>query len=529
MKPTPVFASAAVAAPHIAAADAGKAILAEGGNALEAMVAMAATIAVVYPHMNAIGGDGFWVIHEPGGTMRGIEACGPAAGLATIAHYKKLGYDAIPPRGPHAALTVPGAIGGWQKALELAKTHGGKIPLHVLLADAIRHARDGYRVSASEGREEAKEIALIKQAPGFLDTYYFNGERPKGGETRKVAALANTLQHLVDEGLDQFYRGDIAREISADAEKIGSPLRRADLEKYNSVWRDPLALKLKDVTLYNFPPPTQGLASLIILGMFDKLKVAQPGSFEHLQGLIEATKRAFRIRDSVITDFDRLTHDVNKYLDEAWLAKEAAQISMDRAAPFPMAAEKGDTIWMGAIDGNGLAVSYIQSIYWEYGSGCVLPKTGLLLQNRGVSFSLDANAKNPLEPGRRPFHTLNPPLAKFRDGRVVSYGAMGGDGQPQFQAQIFTRWAMGQSIAEALDAPRFLLGKTWGSANTSLKMENRMDPSIVKKLEQVGQVVEVSDQPYKDDFGHAGILVKHPDGHVEADHDPRSDGGARGI
>ncbi|MGL5736009.1 MAG: gamma-glutamyltransferase family protein, partial [Beijerinckiaceae bacterium] len=505
MTQTPTFSRAAVAAPHSLAAESGKAVLAEGGNALEAMVAMAATIAVVYPHMNAIGGDGFWLIHEPGGAMRAIEACGPAAGLATIDHYKKLGYDAIPPRGPHAALTVPGAIGGWQKALELAKSHGGKLPLDVLLADAIRHARTGYTVSQSEGREEAKEIALIKQAPGFLETYYFNGERPKGGETRKVDNLANTLEHLVREGLDQFYRGDIAREIGADAEKIGSPLRRADLEKYNSVWRDPLALKLKDVTLYNFPPPTQGLASLIILGIFEKLGVTKAGSFEHMQALVEATKRAFRIRDQVITDFDKLTHDLNKYLSPEWLAKEAAQISMDRAAPFPMAPEKGDTIWMGAIDANGLAVSYIQSIYWEYGSGCVLPKTGLLLQNRGVSFSLDKNAKNPLEPGRRPFHTLNPPLAKFADGRIVSYGAMGGDGQPQFQAQIFTRWAMGQPIHEALDAPRFLLGKTWGSANTSLKMENRMDSSIVKKLEQVGQIVEVSDQPYKDDFGHCGL------------------------
>ncbi|MGL4325665.1 MAG: gamma-glutamyltransferase family protein [Beijerinckiaceae bacterium] len=529
MSQTPVYSKAAVAAPHDLASESGRAVLAEGGNALEAMVAMAATIAVVYPHMNAIGGDGFWVIHEPGGTMRAIEACGFAAGKATIARYREKGYDAIPPRGPDAALTVPGAIGGWAKAMELAKAHGGKIPLDRLLADSIRFARDGYTVSASEGREEAKEIALIKKAPGFLETYYFNNERPKGGETRKVPALANTLEHLAREGLEQFYRGDIAREIGADAEKIGSLLTRTDMEKYNAVWRDPLALKLKDVTLYNFPPPTQGLASLMILGMFDKLPASKPGSFEHIHGLVEATKRAFRIRDSVITDFDKLTHDLNKYVSPEWLSAEAAHIAMGRSAPFPMVAEKGDTIWMGAIDGNGLAVSYIQSIYWEYGSGCVLPQTGVLLQNRGVSFSLDAKAKNPLEPGRRPFHTLNPPMAVFRDGRICSYGAMGGDGQPQFQAQIFTRWMMGQPIAEALDAPRFLLGKTWGSSNTSLKLENRFDEALVKKLEQVGQTVEVSDKPYKDDFGHAGMLVKHTDGRVEAAHDPRSDGGSRGI
>ncbi|WP_342360639.1 gamma-glutamyltransferase family protein [Terrarubrum flagellatum] len=530
MPETPVFSKAAIAAPHSLASEAGRAVLAEGGNAIEAMVAMAATIAVVYPHMNAIGGDGFWLIHEPGGRVRAIEACGFAGSRATIERYRAFGYEAIPPRGPHAALTVPGAIGGWAAALSLAKEHGGRLPLSILLGDAIRHGREGYVVSASEGRDEAKEIALIKQAPGFLETYYFNGERPKGGEKRKVEPLAATLDHLAQAGLDDFYRGDVGREIAADCERIGSPVTRADLERYRAALRDPLSLKIKGATLYNCPPPTQGIASLVILGLFARLNVREADGFDYFHGLVESTKRGLRLRDQIVTDFDRLKRNPADFLSAAWLDKQAAQISMTSSAPFPMPPDRGDTVWMGAIDGNGLAVSYIQSVYWEYGSGCVLPKTGVLLQNRGAAFSLDANALNPLEPGRRPIHTLNPPLAVMDDGRVCVYGAMGGDGQPQFQAQVFSRWAMyGRSPAEAVDAPRYLLGKTWGSANLSLKLESRVDENVARRLESVGQIVERRAEPYADDFGHAGMVVKHAKGHVEAVHDPRSDGGGAGI
>ena len=181
---------------------------------------------------------------------------------------------------------------------------------------------------------------------------------------------------------------------------------------------------------------------------------------------------------------------------------------------------------MGAVDKDGLAVSYIQSVYWEYGSGCVLPRTGVLMQNRGLSFSLDPKALNPLQPGRRPFHTLNPALATFADGRVMPYGTMGGDGQPQTQAQVFSRYMFGMGLAEAIDAPRFALGRTWGAASSLLALESRFDPSLVRALERAGH--EVADG-YADTFGHAGGLIRHARGHVEAAHDPRSDGGASGL
>lgn len=526
---TPVFASAAVAAPHRQASEAGRAVLAEGGNAIEAMVAMAATIAVVYPHMNSFGGDGFWLVHEPGGKVHAIEACGPAGSLATIERYREKGFDTIPSRGPDAALTVAGAVGGWQSALALSQTLGGRMPLRDVLAEAIRHCAEGYVISDSELRTVPQEVEATKAAPGFSTFFWPGGEQPKAGARRKPEALGATLQQLADAGLDDFYRGDIGREIAADLEAMGAPIARADLEAFKARMVQPLLVKLPGLTAYNFPPPTQGLAALLILGIFERLGVQRAEGFDHIHGLVEATKRAFVIRDRHVTDPAHLKIDPASFLTAAVFEREAAAIDRKRAAAWPVKTDAGDTVWMGAIDGSGLAVSYIQSIYWEYGSGCILPRTGLNWQNRGVSFSLDRASLNPLAPGRKPFHTLNPPLARFDDGRIMAYGAMGGDGQPQFQAQILSRYRYGQNPAAAVDAPRFLFGRTWGAGSVSLKLESRFDPALVAQLLSAGHPVEEYGEAYSDQFGHAGMLVKHQKGHVEATHDPRSDGDARGI
>jgi gamma-glutamyltranspeptidase/glutathione hydrolase len=191
---------------------------------------------------------------------------------------------------------------------------------------------------------------------------------------------------------------------------------------------------------------------------------------------------------------------------------------------------EGDTIWMGAADAGGLVVSYIQSLYWEFGSGCVLPATGVLMQNRGASFSLDPKALNALAPGRLSFHTLNPALAVLNDGRVLAYGAMGGDGQPQTQAMIFARHVLhGQSLDRAIDAPRWLLGRTWGSTVTNLRLESRFDGNLVDRLLSAGHDVEMLTDAYSDTMGHAGAVVLHPDRTLEGAHDPRADGGAAGL
>jgi len=264
--------------------------------------------------------------------------------------------------------------------------------------------------------------------------------------------------------------------------------------------------------------------------LFERLRVAEAEGFDHVHGLVEATKRAFRARDRVITDPDRLAYPVDRYLDARFLDAEARNIDRRKAAQWPATRGEGDTIWMGAADASGLVVSYIQSLYWEFGSGLVLPRTGALMQNRGASFSLDRGALNALAPGRLPLHTLNPALAVLADGRVIAYGTMGGDGQPQTQAALFTRHVLfRQPLDRAIDAPRWVLGRTWASTHTNVRMEARFDGNLVERLLSAGHDVELLAEPYSDVMGHAGAVVRHPDGTLEGAHDPRADGGAAGT
>ena len=518
-----------VCAPHMKAAEDGRAIVAEGGNAIEAMIAMAASIAAVYPHMNHIGGDGFWLIREPSGRVRALMGAGRAGSKATIRFYRDAGYDEIPARGALAALTVPGAVAAWALAHEAARAQGGKLPLDALLAPAIKHAREGYVVTRSQARLTKEKYAELETAPGFLKSFLVDGKQPEVGNVLKQSALAATFDQLAHAGLEDFYRGDVGREIAADLERIGSPVTRGDLEQFRAAVEIPLTLETQAGALHNAPPPTQGLASLIILGLFERLRVQKAESFEYVHGIVEATKCAFRVRDRVVTDPDR-GGDLDRYLMPAFLDGEVDRIDPRKAARWPQKYGEGDTIWMGAADASGLVVSYIQSVYWEFGSGCVLPATGILMQNRGASFSLDPNALNSLAPGRRPFHTLNPALATLKDGRVIAYGTMGGDGQPQTQAAVFTRHVLfRQPLDKAIDAPRWLLGRTWGSTHTNLRMESRFDGNLIDRLMSAGHDVQVLDDAYSDTMGHAGAVVLHPDGTLEGAHDPRSDGGAAGL
>ncbi len=515
-------------APHHLAAQAGRDVLKAGGNAVEAMVAAAASIAVVYPHMNAIGGDGFWLIHEPGKAPVAIDACGSSAALASRDFYA--GCEQIPSRGPKAALTVAGTIGGWAKALEVAAGWGNPLPLRDLLGEAIGQARGGIVVSRSQAHLTRVKFDELKDVPGFADVYLTDdGQVPSEGSLMKQAALASTLEQLAERGLDDFYRGELAASMAAELERFGSPLRLADLQAYRAQLVTPLQVRLGDATLYNMPPPTQGLASLLILGVFERLKVAEAEGFAHVHGLVESTKQAFMIRDRVVTDPRRLPADPQEFLSPASLDALVAAVDRDKALEWPRPAAPGDTIWMGCIDQQGRAVSFIQSVYWEFGSGVVLPSTGVAWQNRGISFSLDPKALQALEPGRKPFHTLNPALALFDDGRVLSYGTMGGEGQPQTQAAVFSRYRLGSDLQAAVTAPRWLLGRTWGDVSTSLKLENRFAPELIEQLRAAGHVVEVLDEALSDTMGHAGALLRHPTGVLEGAADPRSDGSVCGL
>src|SRR6266404_1717730 len=517
-----------VAAPHRAAVETGRATLAEGGNALEAMVAMAAASAAVYPHMTHLGGDGIWLVREPSGRVRALMAAGRAGAHARRELYRD--YETIPPRGVLAALTVPAAVAGWMLALEVARAYGGRLRLGDLLAPAIVHANEGTLVTRSQARFTAEKLAELKDVPGFAQTFLLDGKPPDAGATLKQPALAATLDHLVHAGLYDFYRGDVGREIAGDLDRVGSPVTRADLERCRATLAEPLAVTLDAGSAFNTPPPTQGLASLIILALFERLRVPEGEGFDHIHGLVEATKRAFAVRDHAITDPDYLRRPIDRYLDAKFLDAEALAIDRRKAAPWPAPAGEGGTVWMGAADASGLVVSYLQSLYWEFGSGVVLPRTGVLMQNRGASFSLDAGALNALEPGRLPFHTLNPALAVLADGRVIAYGTMGGDGQPQTQAAVFTRHVRYRMpLARAIEAPRWLLGRPWGAAHGNLRMEAGFEDALLERLRVAGHPVEVLPEPHSDLMGHAGAVVLHPDGTFEAGHDPRADGGAAGA
>ncbi len=519
-----------VTAPHHLAARAGLRVLQDGGNAIEAMVAAASTIAVVYPHMNALGGDNFWLIHAPGQEVIGIDACGGAAARADIQFYGSRGLSAIPSRGPLAALTVGGAVSGWQEALRLsAETWGGSMPLGRLLEDAAFYAEDGVAVTETLAGNLRAKLPELADVPGFSETFLPGGKLLDPGERFRQPRLAQTLKHLAARGLNDFYRGDLARTIAADLERIGSPLTLADLERHRALRVDPLSLEVAGHRIYNMPPPTQGLASLVLLGVLDRLGIGKAEGFDYVHGLVEATKAAFRVRDRYVTDPKYMTRDPASFLDAEALDAMTAGIDRAHAAPWPEAAPGGDTVWLGAIDGEGRAVSFIQSVYWEFGAGTVLAESGITWQNRGTSFSLDETHHNCLKPHRRPFHTIQPALARLSDGQVMPYGTMGGDGQPQTQAMVFTRHALfGQDLQSAVSAPRWLLGRTWGTAHTNLRVENRLAPEVIEALRAAGHDVEVVGA-YEEVMGHAGALVHHPDGLIEGACDPRSDGSAAGF
>ncbi len=515
-------------APHHLAASAGRDVLKQGGNAIEAMVAAAAAIAVAYPHMNALGGDGFWLIHEPGKAPVAIDACGSAAQLATREFYA--GHSTIPERGPTSALTMAGTVSGWQKALDIGAQWGTPLPLSTILGDAIRYGEQGIAVSRSQEALTRQHIERLSQSPGFNESFLIDGDIPREGQRLRQPRLAATLRRLASAGLDDFYRGELAKSMAKDLEALGSPLRLQDFHDYQAQVVAPLEVALKDATLYNLPAPTQGMASLMILALYDRLNVESGEGFAHLHGLIESTKRAFLLRDRYITDPGRMTMDLQTLLDSERLDREAAAIDPQKAMAWPHTPEPGDTIWMGTVDSEGRAVSFIQSLYWEFGSGMVLPESGVLWQNRGISFSLDPSNLRSLAPGRKPFHTLNPALARFKDGRTMVYGTMGGEGQPQTQAAIYSRYAMhGMPLQQAIAAPRWLLGRTWGENSTNLKLESRVYTPLVDELRQAGHDVEVLPQTFTDTMGHAGAIVHHPDGLLESAHDPRSDGGAASL
>jgi gamma-glutamyltranspeptidase/glutathione hydrolase len=510
-----------VTAPHHLASEAGLAVLRDGGTAVEACVAVAASLAVVYPHMTGIGGDGFWLIAEPDGRVHSVHGCGATAMGVDLSLYA--GLDTVPTRGPLAANTVAGTVSGWSAALA---TSGGKLPLERLLRDAIHHAEAGVAVTAGgAGVAAAKGGELRVQRGAYAAIFEPLGRPLAEGDRLAQPLLARTLRMLAANGLGDFYTGELADLIAADLTALGSPVARSDLAAHHATTPAPLSVRVAGATLYNTAPPTQGIASLLILALFDRLAAEGCDGFDHVHGLIEATKQAFLWRDRHCGDPEWMEGEPQALLHDAGaLDAMAARIDPDRAMAWPQPPQWGDTCWFGAADADGRVVSCIQSTYFEFGSGLVLPQTGIIWQNRGSSFRLAEGGWNALKPGRKPFHTLNPALARFEDGRVMAYGTMGGEGQPQTQAAIFTRYARyGMDLQDAISAPRWLLGRTWGEQSTTLKLEDGFAEGLYAALATAGHEVERVGGPTAM-MGHAGALVRHADGALEGATDPRSDG-----
>ena len=517
--------SGMVVAPHRLAASAGSRVLAEGGNAIEAAIAAAATIVVLYPHMNSLGGDNFILIGD-GRRPIAIDACGRAALLANNHFYKSQGINQIPERGPLSALTVAGAVSGWQQALSISRKRGGKMPLGRLLEEAVFYGKKGALVSGTLHRNTKSTLDQLKDVSGFSDVFLSNGLPAKEGTNFKLPSLANTFERLALAGLNDFYIGDVAQTLVTDLIAAGSPLRAEDFQRHEAEIIEPLSIKLKSGRVYTTPPPTQGLASLIILGLFDRLNCTGPDGFSHVHSLVEATKHAFSIRDKYISDPDYMKISPDYFLQNKFLDGLLKKINPKEALQWPMPIRNGDTVWVGAIDEEGCSVSLIQSIYWEFGSGVILPQTGIVWQNRGTSFSLNSGNPNFLTPGKKPFHTIHPAMALLNDGRLLVYGTMGGEGQPQTQAALFTRYVnFSQSLQKAISAPRWLLGRTWGDETPRLRLENRFKPSVVSALELAGHDIEIVGD-FDEIMGHAGAVVRDRNGNFQGASDPRCDGAA---
>jgi gamma-glutamyltranspeptidase/glutathione hydrolase len=532
-----------VTTPHYLASQAALSILKQGGNAIEAAITAASALSVVYPHMNSIGGDNFWLIYNAGtGEVKSLNASGRAGSCATIHHYNAQGYATIPTRGYLAANTVPGVISGWQKAYEYSQHNlAGLFCWSALLADAIGYAKNGFPVTPSQAYWTLSaldpanpEFHSLNHCEGFRRTFLKkDGSHYQAGELFTQYDLAATLDLIATQGANEFYQGSIAKQLVSDLQANGGVLTLDDFDQHTADWVPPLCVSYRNYQAYNLPPNTQGLASLSLLNILNNYDITALGegtaAYYHL--LIEATKQAFADRDRWLTDPDFADIPLRYLLSKQHGCNLAARINMSRAASEVTVLDpKGDTVWLGVVDNNGNAVSLIQSIYYDFGSGVIPRETGVLLQNRGSYFSLDPTHINCLAPRKRTFHTLNPAMLLKDNKPYLVYGTMGGEGQPQTQAALVTRIVdFGFNVQAAIDAPRWLYGRSWGAVSNDLKIEGRVPSAVVEQLANLGHPVKTVDD-FTDIMGHAGAILIDPANNIKhGGADPRGDGAAIGY
>ncbi|MFQ5882456.1 MAG: gamma-glutamyltransferase [Candidatus Methylomirabilales bacterium] len=543
-RPTVLATRGMVSTPNYLASAAGLRVLQAGGNAIDAAIAAAAVCSVVYPHMCSIGGDNFWLIYDAKTrTVRALNGSGRSGERCSIDLYHRLGNaNAIPPRGFLAANTVPGAVDGWATAYEYGRwTLGTKLLWSSLFDEAILYAEAGYPVSPSQAvwtardiEDDANPLRGLQRWEGFRRTFLRPDGRPyRPGEVMEQPALARTLKTIAYGGGRFFYEGDITRRIVQYLDRHGGVLTERDFYEHRSDWIEPIRVGYRGCEVYGFPPNTQGVAALMILSIlshFD-LKRWGEGTIDYCHLQVEATKLAFADRDRWVTDPAFVSIPLDRLLSTRYAQDRAALINMSRAAAhYHPGIAKGDTVFIAAVDAAGNGVSMLQSLYFDFGSGIVAGDTGVLLQNRGTFFSLDPTHVNRLEPRKRTFHTLIPALL-LKDGRLyLVYGSMGGEGQPQTQAALVTRIVdFGFGLQEAIEAPRWLYGRTWGMTATDLILEARIPSSVVEGLRRRGHPIRVVGE-WDDLMGHAqAILIDPGTGVRHGGADPRGDGLALGY
>lgn len=539
-RPTTRSRRGAVATPHALASGTGLDVLRRGGSAVDAAIAANATLCVVYPHMAGIGGDAFALIKPPGEPLLGLGASGPSASGATREFYERAGHtEDIPSRGQLAALTVPGAVDGWR----LAHERFGRMEWSELFRDAIHLARHGFAVSRSLAQWYPRDAAMLGEDPGASELFLPDGRVPREGDVLINGDLARSLEAIAEMGArDGFYEGELAERICNGMPH--SPLSAEDFAAFNASWIDPIETTYRGLTVAELPPNTQGFTALQILNMIEGYDVTAWGdsSADYIHHMAEAVKLSFADRDAWLTDARHHDIPLRELIDKAYAADRRELISPETSMKMDAVTSgisggwsgvrprpSGDTVYLCCADNDGMVVSLIESIYHDFGSGVVPERTGVLMQNRGSFFSLDPDHHNRLEPDKLTFHTLIPAMVLTEDGTAfAAMGTMGGEGQPQSQAAILTRMVdFGYDVQQAIEAPRWLMGRTWGEESQDLWLEGRIADTVAQELIRRGQPVQMLED-WNDNVGHAQMIRVNPEGFYEGGADPRGDGAALG-
>ena len=526
----------AVASPHYLASQYGLDILKRGGHAVDACIAMNATLSAVYNHMAGLGGDMFCQVWDgKTGKVEALNGSGRSGRNVTIDFYKEQGMDEIPKRGPLAANTVPGVVDAWARLHEKY----GRIEWKELFEYAIECAENGFPVS-KKFRDYMDEYArdTLSRFEQTASIYLPGGEAPSTGDVFVQKDLSKSLRLVAERGADVFYEGELAERITDSLQEAGGLLTMEDFAEHHSDWVEPVKTTYKELTVTELPPNTQGLATLMILNIIEPYDISAIGDntadFYHL--MTEAVKAAFVERDTWVTDPAFMDIPVDELVSKELAARLRDLIDMEIARPQEDYSQReplkyaadgggGDTTYMCAVDTDGNACSLIQSPYFEFGSAWVAPGTGILLQNRGSFFKLDPDHPNRLEPGKRTFHTIIPAMALKDDKPFMVFGSMGGEGQPQTQTAMLTRfYDFGYDIQQAIEAPRWLYGRTWGEESKSLKLEGRIPDMVAVDLARRGHDVNMTED-WSQRMGHAqAIAIDHETGVLQAGADPRGDG-----